>query len=59
MDDAGRRAQQDRARGAMMGAILGDGLGAIPALIDRPAHAELAKAGTPVPVYLLENGAIA
>lgn len=28
-------------------------------LIDRPAHAELAKAGTPVPVYLLENGAIA
>jgi molybdopterin molybdotransferase len=26
------------------------------ALIDRPAHANEAKAGTPVPVYLLENG---
>lgn len=25
-------------------------------LIDRPAHAEPVKAGTPVPVYLLENG---
>ena len=25
-------------------------------LIDRPAHADPVKAGTPVPVYLLENG---
>lgn len=29
------------------------------ALIDRPPHSEGTKAGTPVPVYLLENGGIA
>jgi molybdopterin molybdotransferase len=29
------------------------------ALIERPAHAPAAKAGTPVPAYLLENGGIA
>lgn len=28
-------------------------------LIDRPAHADVAKAGTPVPCYLLETGGIA
>jgi len=34
-------------------------LGCANALIDRPALADVAKAGTSVPVYLLENGAIA
>lgn len=29
------------------------------ALIERPAHAPETKAGTPVPVYLLENGGVA